>query len=56
MYVGTGDLTYIIDFYKKCGFKFSHKLKNFFVDNYNHPIYEDNTQLIDMIYLKKYMN
>ena len=53
MYVGTGDSAWIIDFYKKFGFKFSHKVKNFFIDNYNHPIYENNVQLIDMIYLKK---
>jgi ribosomal protein S18 acetylase RimI-like enzyme len=53
MYVGTGDSTRIIDFYKKCGFKLSHKVKNFFLDNYAHPIYENNNQLIDMIYLKK---
>jgi len=53
MYVGTGDLTSIIDFYKKLGFRFSHKVKNFFIDNYNHPMYENGTQLIDMVYLKK---
>ena len=55
MYVGTGDSANILDFYKKCGFKFSHKKKNFFIDNYPHPMYENNTQLIDMIYLKKDM-
>lgn len=53
MYVGTGDLTSIISFYEKCGFKVSHKVKNFFIDNYDHPMYENGTQLIDMIYLKK---
>lgn len=53
MYVGTGDLASIIKFYKKNGFKFSHKVKNFFIDNYNDPMYENGTQLIDMIYLKK---
>jgi ribosomal protein S18 acetylase RimI-like enzyme len=56
MYVGTGDLPSIIDFYKKFGFKLSHKVKNFFLDNYDHPIYENNTQLIDMVYLKKDLN
>ncbi len=53
MYVGTGDLKRIISFYEKFGFKKSHKIKNFFIDNYNEPIFEDNQQLIDMIYLKK---
>jgi len=53
IYVGTGDVKWILDFYKKCGFEFSHKVKNFFIDNYDHPMYENNVQLIDMIYLKK---
>lgn len=51
MYVGTGD-TPITEFYKKCGFKFSHVLNNFFIDNYKEPIIEDGIQLVDMIYLK----
>ncbi|MCC3865855.1 GNAT family N-acetyltransferase [Terrisporobacter petrolearius] len=52
MYVGTGDSTLTIPFYKKCGFKESHRVKNFFVDNYDHPIFENGKQLIDMVYLK----
>lgn len=51
--VGTGDSPLTIPFYKSCGFEISHKIKNFFVDNYDIPIYEDGKQLIDMIYLKK---
>ncbi|RPH28773.1 MAG: GNAT family N-acetyltransferase, partial [Bacteroidales bacterium] len=27
--------------------------KNFFTDNYDHPIFEGDIQLVDMIYLKK---
>lgn len=53
LYVGTGDSPMTIDFYKKCGFVPSHLVKNFFVDNYDHPIIEDGKQLIDMIYLKR---
>lgn len=53
MYVGTGDSTLTIPFYKKCGFIESHRIKNFFIDNYDHPIYECGKQLIDMVYLKK---
>lgn len=53
MYVGTGDSPITIPFYEKCGFRKSHRIKNFFVDNYDHPIYEDGKQLTDMIYLKK---
>lgn len=53
MYVGTGDSPGILSFYKKCGFQESHRVKDFFVDNYNHPMYEDGIQLVDMVYLKK---
>lgn len=51
--VGTGDSTLTIPFYEKCGFEKSHILKNFFKDNYNHPIVECGKTLCDMIYLKK---
>ena len=50
--VGTGDVPSTVGFYKACGFEYSHRLKNFFTDNYDHPIYEDGVQLVDMIYLK----
>jgi GNAT superfamily N-acetyltransferase len=53
MQVGTGENPSILSFYKNCGFKISHRLMNFFTDNYNHPMFEDGIQLIDMIYLKK---
>ena len=53
--VGTGDSPLTIPFYEKCGFVRSHKILNFFTDNYDHPIYEDGVQLVDMIYLKKYL-
>jgi GNAT superfamily N-acetyltransferase len=53
MYVGTGDSPITLPFYLNCGFSFSHRVKNFFIDNYDHPIYECGSQLIDMIYLKK---
>jgi ribosomal protein S18 acetylase RimI-like enzyme len=49
---GTGDNKRIISYYKKVGFDYSHTIKNFFVDNYDHEIFEDGKQLIDMIYLK----
>lgn len=53
--VGTGDSPLTIPFYEKCGFIRTHIIKNFFTDNYDHPIYEDGVQLIDMIYLQKKM-
>ena len=53
LYVGTGDCPGILNFYEKCGFVKSHVEKNFFIDNYDHPMYEEGQQLIDMIYLKR---
>lgn len=51
--VGTGDSPLTIPFYEKCGFTRSHILKNFFIDNYDHPIYECGVQLTDMVYLQR---
>ena len=51
--VGTGDSPLTIPFYEKCGFVRIHSVKNFFIDNYDHPIFEDGVQLVDMIYLQK---
>ncbi len=53
MLVGTGETPTTLAFYESCGFKKSHLIKNFFTDNYDHPIFEDGIQLIDMVYLKK---
>ena len=50
--LGTGDIENIISYYGKFGFIYSHTIKNFFVDNYDHEMYEDGKQLIDMVYLK----
>ncbi|SCZ79854.1 GNAT family N-acetyltransferase [Acidaminobacter hydrogenoformans] len=52
MLVGTGDVPAVLRFYEKCGFAASHRIQNFFTDNYDHPIFEDGKQLVDMIYLK----
>ncbi len=49
--VGTGDSPLTIPFYEKCRFARSHVVKNYFIDNYDHPIYEGGVQLVDMIYL-----
>ena len=37
----------------ECGFVRSHSVPHFFTDNYDHPIYEDGVQLVDMIYLRR---
>jgi len=53
MLVGTGDVPSMRHFYGKNGFSISHKIPNFFTDNYDHPMFDGGVQLVDMIYLKK---
>ena len=50
--VGTGDVPSTLGFYESCGFRLSHRIPNFFTDHYDHPMYEDGMQLIDMVYLR----
>ena len=51
--VGTADAgTRQIAFYEKNGFKKFALKKNFFIDHYEVPIYEDGVQLRDMVLLK----
>ena len=56
MLVGTGDVPRALHFYRKNGFEVSHKVENFFIDNYDHPMIEEGVQLIDMVYLKRNLN
>ena len=53
MLVGTGEVPSILSFYENCGFEKSHRIKNFFTDNYDHLMFEEGVQLVDMVYLKK---
>ena len=53
VWVGTGDSPLTIPFYKKCGFTEHHWVKNFFLDHYDHPIFEAGVQLVDMVYLSQ---
>ncbi len=53
MLVGTGDSPLTVPFYQKCGFREHHRVKNFFTDNYRHPIFEAGVQLVDMVYLAR---
>ena len=53
MLVGTGDVPRSLRFYMKNGFEISHRIKNFFTDNYDHEMYEEGVQLVDMVYLKR---
>ncbi len=51
--VGTGDSKLTVPFYENCGFRKSYCIKDFFVNNYENPIYEDGIRLKDMVYLEK---
>lgn len=51
--VGTGDFPSAIHFYEKNGFHLYDRIYNFFIDNYDHPMFENGVQLVDMVYLKK---
>lgn len=51
--VGTGDSPLTIPFYISCGFTPSHRVKDFFTENYDHPIIEAGVILKDMIYLTR---
>ena len=53
MLVGTGETPAILSFYESCGFEKSHRVKNFFTDNYDRVIFDGGIQLVDMVYLKK---
>lgn len=51
--VGTGDSPLTVPFYEKCGFARSGVIKDFFTENYDHPIYEGGVTLRDMIILQR---
>ncbi|MBG0777018.1 MAG: GNAT family N-acetyltransferase [Desulfovibrionaceae bacterium] len=53
MLVGTGDVPRAIGFYERCGFSRSHRVPGFFVEHYDHPMWEDGVRLVDMVYLEK---
>ena len=53
MLVGTDDFGGNIAFYQNCGFMPSHRVKDFFTDHYDHPIFEGGRQLRDMVYLAR---
>ena len=51
--VGTGESPLTLPFYQKLGFVESHRVKDFFLEHYDHPIIEDGAVLTDMVYLRK---
>jgi len=50
--VGTGDSPNTLSFYRNCGFVYSHRIDNYMLTHYDHPIFEDGVQLFDKVYLK----
>lgn len=50
--VGTGDTPATTNFYRKCGFRYSHTVPDFFTLNYDHPVIDGGKILTDMIYFK----
>ncbi len=50
VFVGTGETPETMDFYQKCGFVYSHRVKDFFIENYTKPIVDHGILLRDMIY------
>ena len=53
MQVGTGESPLTLPFYERCGYKVSHRVPRFFLDHYDHPVYDGGHRLVDMIYLRK---
>lgn len=53
MMVGTGDSPATVPFYRRCGFSESHRVKDFFTEHYDHPIYECGVLLTDMVYFSR---
>ena len=53
MIVGTGDVPNTMGFYESRGFVFSHKIKDYFIEHYDHPMFENGIQLRDKVYLVK---
>jgi GNAT superfamily N-acetyltransferase len=53
MYVGTGDIPFTVSFYEHCGFIYSYRLKNYFIEHYRKPMFEDGIQLKDKVYFQR---
>lgn len=51
--LGTGDSPATVNFYRALGFQEVRREKDYFVERYDHPIYEDGKQLRDRICFRK---
>jgi protein-L-isoaspartate O-methyltransferase len=49
--VGTGSFGYQLAWYQRAGFRVFAVERDFFLDNYEEPIFEDGIQLKDMLRL-----
>ncbi|WP_438590404.1 GNAT family N-acetyltransferase [Duncaniella muris] len=54
--LGTGETPSTLRFYQACGYRYSHRIPNFFTDNYPNPIVEEAITLRDIVYLYKDSN
>ena len=50
---GTGDSSLTVPFYEACGFRECGRMKDFFLDHYDHPVFEAGRQLTDMVVLSR---
>lgn len=48
--VGTGESPVTLPFYKDCGFTYSHRIKDYMLTHYDHPVIENGVQLFDKVY------
>ncbi len=54
MFIGTGDVMMMqLLLYQKTGYEMNYLKKNFYIDNYPEPIYENGLQLKHMVMLRK---
>lgn len=53
IYIGTGETPSTLRFYESCGYRYSHRVADFFTDNYPSPIIEEGVTLTDRVYLCK---
>ena len=53
LFAGTGDSPLTVPFYEACGFRECGRMKDFFLDHYDHPVFEAGRQLTDMVVLSR---
>lgn len=51
--LGTGETPSTLRFYRSCGYHYTNRIPNFFIDNYPDRIIEEGVVLTDMVYLSK---